>query len=423
MTPSDKSIVQLKHLDSTGDCWLSIQVKESIIGLRTLEKLQSQPATPAAAERVEPDLDLAKECCGIFVCHTDDDVRITASAENIIAERKPDHRCFVRCTMTFSNGMMVICSSQGMIQISSPQPVQSPKSTEIKDSADIVRPFDFEWNRVISNGGTVVRKMSADYIYLKDVMCADGTRILVRGPVVAQKSKKISKAITKKMSAAPSKMNSALHTGKSAPPNIEPPPQESRETFINSIIKDAPENWSYVHLGPDGSIAYYTGSESEARCRVPHSRIANIMKTYIDAETGSRVCEYRDGRIATHWADEDIREVRFPDGTAMKTQHQRNLLLIEKRSYPSIEVDVEVDKTCRKHAMGLQVPIAMGGERVRSRIAMPDGSAVFIKYNTKVTAQYNGSIKIVRRNRETVLIEDGGVVTYKSPTAWSTEVK
>lgn len=420
MTPSDKSIVHLKYLNSTDEAWVSVHVKDSILGLRTLDKLQ-RGEHPSAEGRVDIDLEAAKISCGVFVCNTEDDVRITASAENIVTEKKPDRKCFVRSTMTFANGMIVLVSSQGMIHISAPQPIQSPKTMEIKDNGNIQYPFDFEYNRMISNGGIVVRTMGNGYIYKKDILSADGTRILVRGPVTNSQQKRISKSITKKTS-TPTPKNSSLKSGKTAPPIVESAP-ESKETFINSFIKDAPENWRSIYLGADGSILYFTGDENEPQTRVQHDRIKNIEKTYIDAETRSRICEYRDGRIITHWADEHIREVRFPDGTIMTSQLQRNLLYIEKPMHPSIEVDVAVDKTSRKHAMGQQVPIALGGERVRSRIAMPDGSAVFIKYNTTVTAQYNGSIKIVRRNRESIIIEDGGIVTYRSPTAWTTQVR
>jgi hypothetical protein len=422
MTPSDKSIVHLKYLKSSDESWVSMHVKDSIIGLRTLEKVH-RPESTSPEESAEAQLEEAKRSCGMFVCNTEDDVRITACAEKTVPENKPDHKCFVRTTMTFSNGMTVLVSSQGTIHITSPQPIQSPKTMEIKDNGAIHHPFDFEYNRMIANGGMVVRTMGNDYIYKKDILNADGTRILVRGPVETKSpAKKISKSMTKKMS-MPTPTKSSLKNGKTAPPIVESIP-ESKETFLNSVIKDAPENWQSIYLGADGSIAYFTGEEVNGpQTRVFHDRIKNIQKTYIDAETRSRVCEYRDGRISTHWSDEDIREVRFPDGTIMTTQLQRNLLFIEKPMHPSIEVDVAVDKTSKKHSMGLQVPIALGGERVRSRIAMPDGSAVCIKYNTKVTAPCNGSIKIVRRNRESIVIEDGGVLTYRSPTAWSAQVR
>lgn len=426
MTPSDKSIVHMKYLSSSNESWVSIHVKDSIIGLRALEKVlrpESESPEHIDESKTEEDEVKRRRNCGVFVCSTEDDVRITACAENTVPENKPDHKCFVRTTMTFANGMIVLVSSQGVLHITSPQPIQSPKTMEIKDNGAIVYPFDFEYNRMIANGGVVVRTMSSEYIYKKDILNADGTRILVRGTSETKSpSKQISKAMTKKVS-TPMSMKS-LKNGKSAPPVVERSAFESKETFINSVIKDAPDNWQSIYLGADGSLAYFTGDEENGpQTRVVHDRIKNIQKTYIDAETRSCVCEYRDGRISTFWSDEDIREVRFPDGTVMTTQLQRNLLYIEKSTYPSIEIDVAVDKTSKKHSMGSQVPIALGGERARSRIAMPDGSAVFVKYNTKVTAQYNGSIKIVRRNRESIVVEDGGVVTYRSPTAWSAQVR
>lgn len=88
----------------------------------------------------------------------------------------------------------------------------------------------------------------------------------------------------------------------------------------------------------------------------------------------------------------------------------------EKDGLPHVEVDCNVDSISRKHAAGMKIPIALSGDSVRSRIALVDGTAVFVKYNTKVTALYNGSIKLVRRNKEVIIAEDGGIVSYYPST-------
>jgi hypothetical protein len=42
-----------------------------------------------------------------------------------------------------------------------------------------------------------------------------------------------------------------------------------------------------------------------------------------------------------------------------------------------------------------------------------------IKYDTKITAKENGSIKMVRRDRTVIVVRDDGAVTYKPRTAWN----
>jgi hypothetical protein len=44
-------------------------------------------------------------------------------------------------------------------------------------------------------------------------------------------------------------------------------------------------------------------------------------------------------------------------------------------------VDTELDHISSEHSRGRPVPIAKGGDKVRSRIALPDGSAAMIKYD------------------------------------------
>ena len=85
-------------------------------------------------------------------------------------------------------------------------------------------------------------------------------------------------------------------------------------------------------------------------------------------------------------------------------------------------MDLEIDSMCCGHAKGEQVPISKGGERVRSRVALPDGTAVLVKYDTKITSPFNGSIKIIRRDKTVILAEDGGVVRYSSSDSWGTMV-
>jgi hypothetical protein len=90
--------------------------------------------------------------------------------------------------------------------------------------------------------------------------------------------------------------------------------------------------------------------------------------------------------------------------------------------HTQVEIDLEVDNMCRSHSQGIEVPINKGGERVRSRISLPDGTGIMIKYDTKVTATTNGSVKLIRRDKTQILIKDDGVVTYAPKTSWDEKV-
>jgi hypothetical protein len=83
-----------------------------------------------------------------------------------------------------------------------------------------------------------------------------------------------------------------------------------------------------------------------------------------------------------------------------------------------VKVDVDADRICRWHAQGKEIALTMGGEQIRLRAALPDGSAVLVKYDTRSTATINGSVELVRRDRTRILVRDGGEVDFSPGAAW-----
>jgi hypothetical protein len=114
--------------------------------------------------------------------------------------------------------------------------------------------------------------------------------------------------------------------------------------------------------------------------------MSNIVTESIDAESGALVCAYHDGRvIALH--EDGLREVYYPDTTRIVTHASGAVVYVTKDDTPSVEVDVEVNDVSRDHAKGIKVPIAKGGDRVRVRVSLPDGTAAMVSKQAIITHQ------------------------------------
>jgi hypothetical protein len=130
------------------------------------------------------------------------------------------------------------------------------------------------------------------------------------------------------------------------------------------------------------------------------------------------VSKYVDGRVITDHTD-GLREVVTIDGTRFITHPSGNVVYITKPGFPSIEVDIEIDMMCDWHSKGLQVALSKGGFKVRTRMVCPDGSALMIKYDTRVTAKTNGTLKLVRRDKSVIIANDDGNATYFPRYSWN----
>ena len=155
--------------------------------------------------------------------------------------------------------------------------------------------------------------------------------------------------------------------------------------FYQLLCGGAPEGWTCVKLSAEGGCEFHTcppdSSLLEGAVGVPHPTLHNAMRTsLVDAETKSTVSTYKDGRIVISYID-GRRECRFGDGTIITAHSSGSMVSVRKPNLPAVEMDVEIDAVSRQHARGIEVPINKGGERVRSRIALPDGTAVLVSLN------------------------------------------
>lgn len=403
ITPSDKSVCMMKHLKSTKESSLSVYVKDTIVGLRR----NSLPSKEAAAS-------------GIFFCQPEEDEpRITVLLDNMSLQRanvKPDKKNTISLLVTTQDGTVVTISSCGVLKFD----FTFPTRKIIYDES--LHPFGIERQRVICAGGTVVRYLyNGEKLMYKELLHANGSRTIINMVKTPAKEVSPNKKGGKKTANKPTAVPEATVSKRRKKTS-----KQVTDAFLLSVIDDAPEDWTYMRLGDDGAVLYFThpvGEPEEDDYRgIEHPEHFNIRSSFVDAKSSSNVHTFKDGRIITQWDEDGLQQVIYPDGTKLSTHANGNIVYMEKEGLPYVEVDCNVDGISRKHAAGLKIPIALSGDSVRSRIALVDGTAVFVKYNTKVTAQYNGSIKLVRRNKEVIIAEDGGIVSYYPSTSWSDQV-
>jgi len=113
-----------------------------------------------------------------------------------------------------------------------------------------------------------------------------------------------------------------------------------------------------------------------------------------DPETVARVQSTSTSTLVTFRDGSTL--ARFRDGTTIRQDPTKVHVLVENSSgFPSVLLDCAVDRTARKHARGEKVPVSTGGERIRTRVALPDGSKVLCTYNTRVTSDVRGKLVLV----------------------------
>lgn len=409
ITPADKSVVLVKQACSVQKAWVTIYNKEVMFGLRQLD--DKVKCSPDSSE-------------GMFFLQTDDDVRtmVTVGASAEMCPGKPDRNGTICMTILFPDELRVSACSDGIVTISSPivDPTLNSKSSPGKaatralyaeKATALMAP---EVKRLACNGGCIIRCLDIGGPFTRDIYFPDGTRVLVRD------------------------MNNIdVDSPDQSIPNYKYPVSGIMEAILREApVKeggDGPLEWTYVVLDTQGRVLYsfedydeIVSSENQMpeSERVMHqsTAIPDISQHYIDAETEALVTEYKDGRVICISTD-DLRDVYFPEGTRVVTHQSGEVISIDRYGHPKLEIDAEIDSISRRHSRGFKVPIAKGGDKTRTKMVLPDGTAVLIKYDTKVTSTYNGSVKAIRRDKSVVYAIDGGLVSYVSADEWNNKAK
>jgi hypothetical protein len=376
ITPAGRSIVTIKESPLSGQAWLSIYVEDSILGLRADNASEFENPLVDPKKKVKEVIDSRIKGDCSFFCQTEDDVRIVVGkGPNPTPCLKPDKYGTMCLIMTMPLGMVVSACSNGVIRMSN-------NNVKINSKMD---QMGKESIRYTCAGASIVRRLE-DGLYTHDIISPLGCRTFFRN---------------------------------TSPEGLDMDPTG----FHKKLIYGAPRDWTYVRLDNDGNVNFFTcppGTVPETKPTRGDIPVSKMMKSLIDAETLAHVHSFSDGRVVVIHQD-GMREVIISDGTRIMTNPDGMAVYITKEDYPCIEIDLQIETMCSGHSKGLQVPLAKGGERIRARVALNDGSALMIKYDTRITAKANGSLKLVRRDRSTILVSDSGIVSYSPKIVWGKE--
>ncbi|KAL3660871.1 hypothetical protein V7S43_013889 [Phytophthora oleae] len=133
----------------------------------------------------------------------------------------------------------------------------------------------------------------------------------------------------------------------------------------------------------------------------------------VDPETNALIERRPSGVIIVTFTS-GARVTYHVDGTRMYMNTGSTHVLVKKRGFAAVCIDVEVNATAQCHATGERVAVTKGGLRVRSVADVYDGTSIEISYNTKVTAQVNGRVTTRKPNGQVIVAKDSGRVEYSS---------
>lgn len=318
---------------------------------------------------------------------------------------KPDKQGTVCVTIRLPSELSVTVCSNGDIRYDSEPQVLSSDQLLCQVPA-YGYPLFLEKRRLIGPNMTILRTFDADcfHPFTQECLYLDGSRELW---------------------VERSKVKSCLKKAKKH--------QKWAALLEFKLLETLPPNATMIRLSPDGSV-FYGGADMTNQ---QSTQYPCILHHQVDATMNVQIDSFEDGRIIIHRAN-GIQEVSFPDGTHMIYDSESKTALLSRNhvrcgqmkaadnpyfanGWPSIEMDLDVDSTSRNHAKGREVPINKGGQRVRTRVCIPDGTAVLIKYDTRVTATTNGSLRVVTRDRHSFEAFDDATVKFVPNTGWTEE--
>lgn len=393
-----------------------------------------------------------------FICEGGDGVRYTITSYPVPENEepiKPDGLGIVCLSSTMPSGMTTTMATNGTIRVHSVvEHVLGGKYSLLGE----------EQMRLYVAKGCLVRRLKGG-MYEQDIINPDGSRTLVRRHWRDQvKAKEETERLQKELIIQDKEIEAAkitgIEDGTIDPKTPKDPFPQWGESFHRATLQYAPENWTFVVLKPNGQVTFYASmlgdlsvplpedtyqlpSDSKAASdanvsdnsespeedipadmsKVTHPfDMSNTIDECIDAETESLVSAFTDGRIIIRHID-GLKELLLGDGTKIVSHPTGKSVVTTRPGMPTVELDIEIDDLSREASRGGQIPLNKGGNKVRSRICLMDGSAVIIKYDNRLTSDVCGSIHMLRRDKTVVRAYDGGVVDFAPCTSWTEETK
>lgn len=340
MTPAGKAIAMLKQLNNDAlNPWLTAYYHDVTVGLR----LASCGDNPEH-----------KDISSTFFCHTEDDVRMNVFPGPAPQHIKKPDKCGTICVnVTYPNELSVTACSNGDVKINSDADYVAASIMK-KQILGQYREYPLlgEVSRYIGAKASIVRTFAvgANHPYEREVLHVDGSRDLFL-----------------RSNYDPEHYQDFL---------------DSTNIFEAQLLSQIPEDVRWIALSVGGGIELCKPQKAENSEVVEWIVVPCILENNLsensDAETKCHTLYYQDGRIITFYPD-GTKLILFPDHTQFIVQPSIGMLSISRgKGWPEIEIDMDVDGMCRSHAQGLEVPINKGGERVRVRVALPDGTSLLV---------------------------------------------
>lgn len=351
--------------------WFTAHLDGTILGVRLRERDLSAPPTAAIGAN-------GPSACSMFVHSASGAgsrlVFFPGPTPNPL--RKPDKLGTVCMLASWGNGLRVTICSNGNIKIASgEQFLQS----DTRQQHLVAHPMFLETHRLVGPNMTILRSFRPEsshqpshqpprHPFSYEILYLDGTR---------------------ELHVDRSRLRTFLKKLKKSPPKLA--------LVEFEVLEKLPADASMMRFTCEGCIEFFRedGSGELVSCEASNGVLQRSLLTrHTDATSGATVSHFSDGRLAVLHRD-GRREVVFPDGTCLVHDPASAMALFSRRhlhsaqtdskedphlgsGWPAVEMDLDVDGTSRSHSRGMEVPINKGGQRVRSRISLPDGTAVTV---------------------------------------------